>query len=124
VQPAPQPGPAAAIDVNVSIAPALADRLPPQTTVFVFARAAAGPPMPLAVQRLTLADLPASVQLDDSMAMMPQMRLSAFPQVVVGARVSPSGQAMPQPGDLQGETGPVASTTAGAVSVTIDQVRR
>jgi cytochrome c-type biogenesis protein CcmH len=121
---APQPGTAAAIDVNVSIAPALAQRMPPQTTVFVFARAAAGPPMPLAVQRLTVGDLPASVHLDDSMAMMPQMRLSAFPQVVVGARVSPSGQAMPQPGDLEGETGPVASTTAGAVSVTIDQVRR
>lgn len=120
----PQPGTAAAIDVNVSIAPALAQRMPPQTTVFVFARAAAGPPMPLAVQRLTIADLPASVQLDDSMAMMPQMRISAFPQVVVGARVSPSGQAMPRPGDLEGETGPVSSTTAGAVSVTIDQVRR
>ncbi|WP_295886841.1 c-type cytochrome biogenesis protein CcmI [uncultured Thiohalocapsa sp.] len=111
------------MDVSVSLAPALAGRMPPGTTVFVFARAAAGPPMPLAVQRLTLADLPARVRLDDSMAMMPQMRLSAFPQVVVGARVSPSGQAMPQPGDLEGETGPVAPADAGAVSVTIDRVR-
>lgn len=111
------------IDVSVSLAPALAGRMPPGTTVFVFARAAAGPPMPLAVQRLTLADLPARIRLDDSMAMMPQMRLSAFPQVVVGARVSPSGQAMPQPGDLEGETGPVAPADAGAVSVTIDRVR-
>jgi cytochrome c-type biogenesis protein CcmH len=117
----PEPGAAAALDVTVSVAPELADRLPPDTTVFVFARAASGPPMPLAVQTLTLADLPVSVRLDDSMAMMPQMRLSAFPQVVVGARVSPSGQATPQPGDLEAEAGPISST--GAVSVTIDRVR-
>ncbi len=122
----PQPTAAAAegLDVTVSLSPELADRMPPETAVFVFARAESGPPMPLAVQRLTLADLPASVRLDDSMAMMPQMRLSAFPQVVVGARVSPSGQAMPQPGDLEGSTGPMSSTGAGTVSVTIDHVRQ
>ena len=114
---------AAGLDVTVALAPELAGRMPPDTAVFVFARAASGPPMPLAVQRLTLADLPTSVHLDDGMAMMPQMRLSAFPQVVVGARVSPSGQAMPQPGDLEGSIGPVSSTSTGAVSVTIDRVR-
>ncbi len=118
-----QPDAVPALDVSVSLAPELAERLPPNTTVFVFARAAAGPPMPLAVQRLTVADLPATVRLDDSMAMMPQMRLSAFPQVVAGARVSPSGQAMPQPGDLEGETGPVDGSTGAAVSVTINRVR-
>ncbi|MBK1632147.1 c-type cytochrome biogenesis protein CcmI [Thiohalocapsa halophila] len=112
------------LEVSVSLAPELAGRMPPSTTVFVFARAAAGPPMPLAVQQLRLADLPATVRLDDSMAMMPTMQLSSFPQVVVGARVSPSGQAMPQPGDLEGATGPVSSADAGAVSVTIDRVRR
>jgi cytochrome c-type biogenesis protein CcmH len=117
-----KPAAAGGVDVTVSLAPALAGRMPPDTTVFVFARAASGPPMPLAVQRLTLADLPASMRLDDSMAMMPQMRLSAFPQVMVGARVSPGGQAIPQSGDLEGETGPVSSTGAGAVSVTIDRV--
>jgi cytochrome c-type biogenesis protein CcmH len=113
----------AGLDVTVALAPALAGRLPPQTPVFVFARAAAGPPMPLAVQRLTVADLPATVHLDDSMAMMPGMSLSAFPQVVVGARVSPSGQAMPQPGDLEGQTAPISGTAAGTVSVTIDRIR-
>lgn len=112
------------LEVSVSLAPELAGRMSPGTMVFVFARAAAGPPMPLAVQQLSLADLPATVRLDDSMAMMPQMRLSAFPQVVVGARVSPSGQARPQPGDLEGSTGPVSSADAGAVSVVIDRVRR
>jgi len=112
------------LEVSVSLASELAGRMPPRTTVFVFARAAAGPPMPLAVQQLRLADLPATVRLDDSMAMMPTMQLSSFPEVVVGARVSPSGQAMPQPGDLEGATGPVSSADTGAVSVTIDRVRR
>ena len=119
----PQSAATPGLDVRVSLAPELAGRMPPTTTVFVFARAAAGPPMPLAVQRLRLADLPATVRLDDSMAMMPQMRLSSFPQVVVGARVSPSGQAMPQPGDLEGATGPVSGTGSGTVSVAIDRVR-
>jgi len=123
-QRAPQAATAAALDVTVSMAPDLAGRMPPDTTVFVFARAASGPPMPLAVQRLKVSDLPTTVRLDDSMAMMPQMRLSAFPQVVVGARVSPSGQAMPQSGDLEGDTGPISSTDTGSISVTIDHVRQ
>ncbi len=114
---------AAAIDVEVSLAPGLAQQAAPETTVFVYAKAAAGPPMPLAVQRITVADLPTRLRLDDSMAMMPAMKLSSFPQVIVGARISPSGQAMPQPGDLEGETGPIPSGSAGQVTVTIDRVR-
>ncbi len=114
---------AAAIDVDVSLAPDLAQQAAPGTTVFVYAKAAAGPPMPLAVQRITVADLPTRLRLDDSMAMMPAMKLSSFPQVIVGARISPSGQAMPQPGDLEGETGPIPSSSTGQVAVTIDRVR-
>ncbi len=79
--------------------------------------------MPLAVQRVTLADLPVQVRLDDSMAMMPAMRLSGFPQVIVGARVSPSAQAMPRPGDLEGATGPIASGSQDPIDVVIDRVR-
>ena len=116
-------GSAAAIDVEVSLAPDLAQQAAPGTTVFVYAKAAAGPPMPLAVQRITVADLPTRLRLDDSMAMMPAMKLSNFPQVIVGARISPSGQAMPQPGDLEGETGPIPSSSTGQVAVTIDRVR-
>jgi len=112
------------IQVSVALASELNGRLPPNTPVFIYAKAAAGPPMPLAVQRATLGDLPLQVRLDDSMAMMPAMQLSNFPRIIVGARVSPSGQAMPRPGDLQGETGPIESRVSDPVQVRIDQVLR
>jgi cytochrome c-type biogenesis protein CcmH len=121
--PAPEPAAGASVQVNVSLAPGLAARAAPGTTVFVYAKAAAGPPMPLAVQRVTVADLPLTLRLDDSMAMMPAMKLSSFPEVIVGARVSPSGQAMAQPGDLEGESGPIPSTAGDSVAVVIDSVR-
>jgi cytochrome c-type biogenesis protein CcmH len=114
---------AAGIEVEVSLAPELAQEAGPETTVFVYAKAAAGPPMPLAVQRISVGDLPTTLHLDDAMAMMPAMQLSNFPQVIVGARVSATGQAMAQPGDLEGETGPVASSGAGTVAVQINRVR-
>jgi cytochrome c-type biogenesis protein CcmH len=79
--------------------------------------------MPLAVQRLKVSDLPATVTLDDGMAMMPAMRLSAFPEVLVGARISKSGQATPSSGDLEGQTGPVSVAGAPEVAVTIDKQR-
>ena len=95
----------------------------PDDTVFVFARAAEGPPMPLAVKRARVRDLPLEFALDDSMAMAPGLRLSGFAQVVVGARVSKSGTPTPQPGDLQGMSKPVANDARG-VSVVIDSVVR
>lgn len=111
------------IQVAVSLDPSLAAQAAPGETVFVYARAAAGPPMPLAAQRLRVSDLPATVTLDDSMAVMPTMRLSTFPQVVVGARVSKSGQATPQSGDLEGQSAPIAVAETPQVSVTIDRTR-
>lgn len=113
----------AAITVEVVLDPALAGSVAPDDALFVFARAAAGPPMPLAVQRLQAKDLPATVKLDDSMAMMPAMRLSAFPEVIVGARISKTGQATPQSGDLEGETGPVPSAQTERASVVIGRAR-
>jgi cytochrome c-type biogenesis protein CcmH len=136
--PAPAPAPAPAetataasgetpagsprLRVSVALAPALKDKLDPEATLFVFARAASGPPMPLAIQRLKAAQLPVTVELDDGMAMMPNMKLSKFPQVVIGARVSKSGNAMPQSGDLQTLSAPTDVARKDTVALTIDQV--
>ena len=93
----------AALQVDVSVAAAVPLR-DGTLQVYVYARAAEGPPMPLAVKRLTLADLPATVILDDAAAMMAGMTLSAFDDVVVGARISISGEARAGAGDWQAET--------------------
>ena len=110
---------AKALRGTVSLSPKVKDQASPDDTVFVFARAAEGPPMPLAVARVQVRDLPYRFSLDDSMAMTPQLRLSAFPKVVVTARISKTGNATAQPGDLQGASAPVANN-AGAVAVVID----
>jgi cytochrome c-type biogenesis protein CcmH len=110
------------LTVSVTLDPKLANKLDSKATLFVFARAAKGPPMPLAIQRLKASQLPLTVTLDDSMSMMPQMSLSKFPEVVVGARVSKSGNAMPQSGDLQTLTPPLASSRAEPIALTIDQI--
>jgi cytochrome c-type biogenesis protein CcmH len=119
----PQPATSAGVRGTVSLAPKLKENAAPDDTVFVFARAAEGPPMPLAVARVRVRDLPYRFVLDDSMAMSPAMKLSAFPRVVVAARVSKSGTATAQPGDLQGASAPVANDEA-AVSVVIDSLVR
>jgi cytochrome c-type biogenesis protein CcmH len=88
---------------TVTLAPALADKVSPDDTVFIFARAASGPKMPLAIVRKQVKDLPFSFTLNDSQAMSPQMKISGFQEVVIGARISRSGQAMPQDGDFAGQ---------------------
>jgi cytochrome c-type biogenesis protein CcmH len=103
----------------VRLAPELAGKVAPGDTVFIFARAAEGPRMPLAILRKRGSDLPVQFSLDDSMAMTPQTKLSAFPRVVVGARISKSANASQQPGDLQGLSAPVKVGARG-VAVTID----
>lgn len=105
---------AAHIVVNVALDPKFKDSVAPNDTLFVFAKAEHGPPMPLAIARLTAAQLPARVTLTDAMGMVPSVRLSQFPQIIVGARISKSGHAMAESGDL--ETLP-ASTTAQAEPV-------
>jgi len=110
----------AAIQVNVALDPQLAAQVKPDDTVFVFARAAKGPRMPLAIVRKQVRDLPLSVSLDDSLAMSPAMVLSKFSEVSVGARISRSGNAMPQSGDLQGSRSPVAVGKDQRVEITID----
>jgi cytochrome c-type biogenesis protein CcmH len=123
--PAPaQPRVAAAtgrIDGRVVVAPALAAKVPPQATLFVFARAVQGSRMPLAVIRKGAGDLPLQFVLDDSMAMAPGATLSSAREVVVEARLSTSGTAVPASGDLAGESGPVTPGTSGIV-VTINRI--
>jgi cytochrome c-type biogenesis protein CcmH len=97
----------------VSLAPALRATAAPDDTVFIFARAAEGSRMPLALLRKQVKDLPLEFKLDDSLAMSPATRLSTAQRVIVGARISKSGQAMPQPGDLEGLTAPVAVGATG-----------
>jgi len=108
---------------KIEVSRKLAQRLQPDDMVFVFARAEKGPPMPLAAMKLRARDLPLEFSLDDSMAMAPEMALSNYPRIVVTARVSRSGQAAAQPGDLQGSSRPVANDTQ-AVRVVIDTVVR
>lgn len=97
----------AAVSGQVTLAPALVGKLPPEATVFIFAKAPQGPKMPLAILRKQVKDLPLTFTLNDALAMSPQTKLSGFAEVVVGARVSLSGQASPQPGDWQGQSQPV-----------------
>lgn len=120
---AAQPAPAAAsVAGTVKIKPDLAGKVAPTDTVFIYARAQQGPPMPLAVMRAQVKDLPLKFHLDDSMAVAPMApRLSSVAQVEVGARISKSGEARAQSGDLQGVAGPV-HLGSGNVEVVIDSV--
>lgn len=115
--------PAAGLRGTVRLSPKLKEKLNPQDTLFIYARAAEGPPMPLAILRRKASELPLEFALDDSMAMAPGAELSSFPRIVVTARVSRSGQAKPQAGDLQGASAPVPSDASG-VEVVIDSVVR
>lgn len=106
---------------QITIAPELQARLAPGDTLFVFARPVQGPRMPLAVMRVAATAGPVPFVLDDSQAMAPELRISMHKQVVVEARISRTGQAMPQSGDLQGSSGPVASNSA-QLQIKIDSV--
>jgi cytochrome c-type biogenesis protein CcmH len=111
-----------ALQVQVSLAPALKNKLAAGDTLFVYARAENGPPMPLAVAKLDASQLPTSVTLTDAMAMTPAMKLSSVPRVFVGARITHSGQPIAQPGDLEGDAGIVAVDSKTPITVNIDKV--
>ena len=81
------------LQVEVDLASEVAQAVSPQDTVFVFARAVSGPPVPLAAKRLTVADLPATITLGDADAMVPSMKISSVEQVLLMARISQSGDA-------------------------------
>lgn len=128
--PAPAPSEAApaaakaaagsAVTVELSLAPQLVSQVAPDDTVFVFAQAATGPKMPLAVARRRAAELPLKLVLDDGSAMTQGMNLSAFNQVVVSARVSKSGNATAASGDLQGKSDVIDPGKKPSIKLVID----
>jgi cytochrome c-type biogenesis protein CcmH len=108
--------------VHVNLDPSLQDKVQANDTLFIYARAVTGPAMPLAIVRKTASELPTEVILDDSTAMMPAMKLSNFKEVKVLARISRSGSAKLESGDLQGEISPVALDTKQPIKITINTV--
>lgn len=107
-----------ALEVSVSLSPEVQQNVQPDDAVFVFARALSGPPMPLAVKRLKVSDLPVQISLSDVDAMMPELKISRFDQVQLVARVSRAGNATQ--GEWTGQTGPVANTARGVQALLID----
>lgn len=109
-----------AVSGTVSLAPELEDQVQPESAVFIFARPAGGPRMPLAISRVQVKDLPYDFTLDDTMAMTPEAKLSSFPRVVIGARVSQTGSARASSGDLEGFSKETTPGTRG-IRVVIDR---
>lgn len=112
---------ATSVSGRVSLAPALQAKAGPDDTVYIFARHANGPRMPLAVLRVKVSDLPKDFSLDDSMAMSPDLKISSATELRIEARVSKSGDAISKPGDLSGEISPV-KPGAQKLQLVIDKV--
>lgn len=112
----------AQVSGKVSLARELAANVAPDDTLFIFARAADGPPAPLAILRKQVRDLPLEFRLDDTMAMSPAMKLSNFQEIIIGARISRSGTAMAQTGDLEGLSAKIRLENNKPVSIVIDKV--
>ena len=114
------------LQVKVQLDPQLAARvrLRGDASIFVIARVANGPPMPVAVEKHSVQELPFTATLDDSDGPMPTRKLSAMQDVEVIARLSMSGNAMPQPGDLESLPVSVHLPTDQVVDLTIGAVHR
>jgi cytochrome c-type biogenesis protein CcmH len=108
-------GAASALNVSgqVRLSAALKSQTSPTDVVFVYAVPVNGERMPLALLKTTVAQLPLKFTLDDSSAMLPDRKLSGASQVLVKARISKSGNAIPQPGDWEGSLGPVKVGSTG-----------
>jgi len=111
-----------AVSGSVNLLPAFKSAVPAGSTLFIYARAVQGPRMPLAVLRLPVGSWPVTFKLDDALAMSPELRLSQFKEVVVQARISRSGEALPQTGDWVGLSAPLKPGSQG-VSLVIDRVQ-
>ncbi len=120
--PASAAGGLAFVSGRVEVADALKSSVGADDTVFIFARPTDGSRMPVALLRKKGRDLPLNFALDDTLAMVPQARLSQHAQVMLGVRVSKRGDAIPVPGDLEGQAGPVPLGSTG-LKLTIDHAR-
>jgi cytochrome c-type biogenesis protein CcmH len=122
---ATKPAAAAGAGTNVSgtvtLSAEMKAKVGPNDAVYVFARPADGSKMPIAITRAQVKDLPLQFTLDDSTSMSKDIKISGFQEVIVAARVSKSGSAMPASGDLEGITKPVKVGSSG-LAVTIDRV--
>jgi cytochrome c-type biogenesis protein CcmH len=121
-KPATQSGQSRAITGKVVLGPNLASKTSLPDTLFVFAKDVAGPPMPVSIVRASKKDLPFTFRLDDSTSPMPSRKLSDIDTVVIVARLSKSGKAMPESGDLEGMSQPVKPGTEN-ITVVIDRER-
>lgn len=121
-KPAAQSGPSRAITGKVVLGPSLAGKATLPDTLFVFAKDVAGPPMPVSIVRASKKDLPFTFRLDDSTSPMPSRKLSDIETVVIVARLSKSGKAMPESGDLEGMSQPI-KLGAEHITVVIDRER-
>jgi cytochrome c-type biogenesis protein CcmH len=114
---------AIALRGRVTIDPHLAGAVGAEDTVYIYARAAQGPRMPVAVVQKRGKDLPMEFVLDDTMAVTPSLRLSDYPELIVGARVSKSGDAVARPGDLEGVSKVIKPADGIPVAIVIDRTR-
>ena len=112
-----------AVSGSVTLSPAMAKLASPDDTVFIFARAVEGARMPLAILRKQVKDLPVKFTLDDTLAMSPAAKLSGAASVIVGARISKSGEALPKAGDLSGQAGPLPLGSTGVKVEISEQVK-
>ena len=113
------------LNVAVTLDAQMMSQVAADDLVFIYAKAASGPPMPLAAKRLKVSDLPIQVSLTDNDAMMPQMKMSSFDQIIVGARVSKTGNPIAQAGDLFNESATIQHKGyADTVQININQVKK
>lgn len=112
----------AEIYVHVDLADVIKDKVNPSDTVFVYAKAKQGPPMPLAIVRKQVSDLPLDVTLSDAQSMMPGMSISRFDEVTVSARISKTGQAITQPGDISSDKVVVKPREGASIKLQINSV--
>ena len=113
-----------AIEVAVRISDEMTTKINPDATLFIFARAAEGPPMPLAVYKGLAQEIPTTVVLDSSMGMVPGMNLSKFNTVIIGARISSNGQPQGQSGDPEGFSTMIDLKQTQSVSIEINSTQK